>query len=193
MVSWWFMMNPAGAMLGRPSLTRKYFDRPLGPPYFATMAKLHIRLTRISNTRHRFEAIRPDGGVEVRELETRSFFLHDLVHFAVESEARLRNSFYGQLGRGAAYDDMASSGPETPEGVKTEMVVGALQGAMKAPVDPESFVHQLHAMWANIGREPPDWLTPDTIAGVLRRLRVLQGLWRATPFGKTLELEFPVD
>jgi hypothetical protein len=180
-------------MVRRASLTSKYFDAHRRPHYFAPMAKLHIRLTRLSNTRHRFEAVRPDGGVEMRELETRSFLLHDLVHFAVESEARLKNSFYGQLGRGVAYDDMAAVGPETPEGAKTEMVVGALQGAIKAPVDPESFVHQLHATLVNIGREPPDWLTPDVIAGVLRRLRVLQGLWRATPFGKTLELEFRLD
>lgn len=157
------------------------------------MANLNIRLTRLSNDRHRFEAIRPDGGVEMRELETRSFLLHDLVHFAVESEAHLKNSFYGQLARGAGYDDMATAGPETPEGVKTEMVVGVLQGAIKDEVDPVAFVERLKGVWANIGREPPDWLTEETIAGALRRLRSLQGQWRATPFGKTLELEFPLD
>jgi hypothetical protein len=157
------------------------------------MAPLRIRLTRLSNDRHRFEAIRPNGEVEVRELETRSLLLHDLVHFAVESEAGLRNSFYGQLARGVGYDDMAMTGPDTPEGAKTEMVVGVLQGAIKGEVDPDVFVRQMKDAWANIGREPPVWITPEAIAGALRRLRVLQGLWRATPFGKTLELEFQLD
>jgi hypothetical protein len=157
------------------------------------MAPLRIRLTRLSNDRHRFEAIRPNGEVEVRELETRSLLLHDLVHFAVESEAGLRNSFYGQLARGVGYDDMAMTGPDTPEGAKTEMVVGVLQGAIKGEVDPDVFVRQMKDAWANIGREPPEWITPEAIAGALRRLRVLQGLWRATPFGKTLELEFQLD
>jgi hypothetical protein len=180
-------------MVGPGSLTSKYFDDASPQPYLAAMATLRIRLTRLSNDRHRFEATRPNGEVEMRELETRSYLIHDLVHFAVESEAKLQNSFYGQLARGAGYDDMASTGPETPEGVKTEMVVGALQGAIKEDVDPVAFVSQLSGMWANIGREPPEWLTPELIAGVLRRLRVLQGLWRATPFGKTLELEFALD
>src|SRR6185503_18089969 len=146
------------------------------------MSVLRIRLTRLSNDRHRFEAIRPNGEVEMRELETRSFLTHDLVHFAVESEAGLKNSFYGQLARGAGYDSMASAGPETPEGVKTEMVVGVLQGAIKGEVDPAAFIQNLKSVWENIGREPPEWLTPEMVAGALRRLHALQGQWRATPF-----------
>ena len=35
-------------------------------------------------------------------METASFLVHDLLHFAVESEARLRGLFYGLLGGLAA-------------------------------------------------------------------------------------------
>ncbi len=153
------------------------------------MSVLRVRFTRLSNDRHRFEAIRPGGSVEIRELESRSFLMHDLVHYAVELEAGLRKSFYGQLARGAGYEDLASDG----EGVRTEMVVGALQGAIKGEVDPEAFMRQLKAMWANIGREPPEWLSADVIARALERLRQVQGRWRATPFGEAMELEFPLD
>lgn len=157
------------------------------------MSVLRIRLTRLSNDRHRLEAIRPNGEVEMLELETRSGLVHDLVHFALESEAGLKNSFYGQLARGVGYDSMASSGPDTPEGVKTEMVVGVLQGPIKGEVDPAAFVENLRTIWASLGREPPDWLTPDVIAGAVRRFRAIYGRWRATPFGETLELEFQLD
>jgi hypothetical protein len=153
------------------------------------MSALRIRFTRLTNDRHRFEAIRPDGEVEVRELETRSFLLHDLVHFAIESEAGLGDSFYGQLARGAGYEDMASGG----EGVRTEMVVGVLQGALKGEIDPEAFVARMKETWATIDREPPGWLTPELIARALERLRQIQGRWRATPFGQTMELEFPLE
>ncbi|HEY7798454.1 MAG TPA: hypothetical protein VIA80_06800 [Hyphomonadaceae bacterium] len=152
------------------------------------MAKLQIRFTRLSNTHHRFEAIRPDGGVETRELETRSFLLHDLVHYAIESEAGLRNSFYGQLARGASYDDVAGDA----EGGKTELVVGALQTASKGEPDPVAFVVQLQAYWGNIGGQPPSWLTPTLIAAALERLRQVQGRWRATKFGEAMELDFEV-
>jgi hypothetical protein len=153
------------------------------------MSVLRIRLTRLSNDRHRFEAIRPNGEIEMRELETRSFLVHDFVHFAVESEAGLRGSFYGQLARGGGYEDMAGGG----EGVRTEMVVGILQSAIKGEVDPDTFVARLKETWATIGREPPDWLTPDLTARALERLRQLQGRWRATSFGQTMELEFTLE
>ena len=156
------------------------------------MSVLRVRFTRLDNDRHRFEAIRPNGDVETRELETRSLLFHDLVHFAVETEAGLYNSFYGQLAKGVEYDAMADKGPETPEGVKTELVVGALQGAMKGEIDPAAFVARMQDVWTNIGRPPPDWLTTDMIARALERLRQIQGRWRATPFGQTMELEFPL-
>jgi hypothetical protein len=153
------------------------------------MSVLRLRFTRISNDLHRFEAIRPDGGVEKRELETHSFLPHDLVHYAIESEAGLRNSFYGQLARGAGYDDMVDQGAE---GVRTEMVVGALQGAIARQADAETFVASVKETWANIGKPPPEWLTPDLVTRALERLRQIQGRWRATPFGQAMELEFPL-
>ena len=52
-----------------------------------------IRLTRLTNERHRLEVVRDDGTREARELETRSALPHDLVHYAVETEAGLGASF----------------------------------------------------------------------------------------------------
>ena len=152
------------------------------------MSALRLRFTRLTEQRHRFEAIRPDGAADVRELETRSFLLHDFVHYAVEMEANLENSFYGQLARGGVYEDPASGA----EGDKTELVVAALQTASRGEIDPSSFVENLQAYWENIGGQQPDWLSPAMVAGALERLRQLQGRWRATPFGQAMELDFPL-
>jgi len=150
------------------------------------MSALIVRFTRLNPTHHRFEAIRADGTREVREFETKSLLLHDLVHFAVESEAKLRGGFYGALAAGAAYDAPLPG----REAMAIESVVGPLQGALKDQVDPEAFVARHREMQANIGGASPDWLTPDLIIRALERLRQLQGQWRATPFGETLELRF---
>jgi hypothetical protein len=149
---------------------------------------LVVRFTRLNPTHHRFEAIRPDGTRELREFETKSLLLHDLVHFALESEAGLREAFYGSVARGADYD----TEPWTDEGRDVEGVVGPLQGALKGEVDAEAFVTRLRATQQSIGSTAPPWLTPELIARVLERLRQLQGQWRATPFGETLELSFPL-
>ena len=121
--------------------------------------------------------------------ETKSLLLHDLVHFAVESEAGLREAFYGSVARGGNYD----AEPWTDEAREAESVVGPLQGALKGVVDSDAFVTRFRAAQQSIGSTAPAWLTPELIARVLERLHQLQGQWRATPFGETMELSFPLD
>jgi hypothetical protein len=152
------------------------------------MSALIIRFTRLNPTHHRFEAIRADGAGEMREFETKSLLLHDLVHFAVESEARLNGGFYGALAAGAAYDAPLPGS----EAMAIESVVGPLQGALKGEIDADAFVTRHRAMQGNMGSASPTWLTSDLITRVLERLRQLQGQWRATPFGEMMELRFEV-
>jgi hypothetical protein len=52
---------------------------------------LKLRFTRVSPTRHRLEYRREDGTGEAIAMETKSLLVHDLVHFAVESEAGLKD------------------------------------------------------------------------------------------------------
>lgn len=154
-----------------------------------------VRFRRVSPTHHRFEVVR-GGASEAAELETRSTLLHDLVHFAVESEAGLRDSFYGRLARGVAYAALAA--PEmavamSGEIAATERVVAALQGAWKRGLAPAAFVATLRDYFRNLGEPAPEWLTPGLIERAASRLRELEGAWRATQFGDPLELRFPAD
>ena len=82
-----------------------------------------IHLTRLTNERHRLEFVRDDGTRETHELETRSSLLHDLVHYAVETEAGLNASFYGRLASGKTYESLMKDQPEGPEAFQTEIVV----------------------------------------------------------------------
>jgi hypothetical protein len=154
-----------------------------------------IRLTRLTNERHRFEIARDDGTREAHELETRGALLHDLVHYAVEAEAGLSASFYGRLANGMAYEALLTEPARDPEAMQTEFVVVRIQGVAKhdawSEVDPERFAAEIAAGFRSVGREPPAWLTGELIVRVRALLRSVQGLWRATPFHQALELEFP--
>ena len=81
---------------------------------------------------HRFEYRRADGTGEAIEMETRSLLLHDLTHYAVESEARLKGSFYGILAKIGGYQELSVNGGAALGGevAITERIVGALQGAL---------------------------------------------------------------
>ncbi len=62
---------------------------------------LTVRLTRISPTRHTLAYTLADGTGATLPLETKSLLFHDLLHYAVETEAGLTESFYGSLAKGA--------------------------------------------------------------------------------------------
>ena len=154
-----------------------------------------LRFTRLTNERHRLELVRDDGTREAHELETRSTLLHDLVHYAVETEAGLKASFYGRLASGTTYGALTTEPPADQEALQTELVVVRIQGVAKndtwASVEPENFAASIIAGFRSLDHEPPAWLTGDLIVRVRERLRHVQGQWRATPFHQALVLEFP--
>lgn len=157
--------------------------------------ELVVRLTRISNDRHLLEYVQPDGFGEAIEMETRGGLAHDLTHFALETEAGLKGSFYGLLAKVGGYRELTlAAGSLGGEAVQTESVVGPLQVALKDPptLDADAFVAHIAEVREDMGYEPIRWLTPDLIRRAAERFRQLEGRWKATPFGQTMELRFPI-
>ena len=157
---------------------------------------LTLRFTRISPDRHRFEYRRADGTGEAIEMETRSLLLHDLAHYAVESEAGLKGSFYGILAKIGGYQELSVNGGAALGGeiAITERIVGALQGAMtREEFDEAAFQSEVADYLSLFDDPPPRWFTPAFVAAVRECLRQLTGRWKATPFGETMELEFRPD
>lgn len=153
--------------------------------------ELTVKLTRISPTHHTFAYTRQDGTGETLELETKSFLFHDLLHFAVESEARLQHSFYGNLAKSSSYATLAElNGEAEGEIGMTERVVGGLTGYFKSQMDAQAFLELMRNMVQATGEDLPPWLTGDFLANIKEQMRRLQGEWNALPFGKTMELQF---
>jgi hypothetical protein len=157
---------------------------------------LSIRIKKISPTHHEFAYERGDGTGEVLELETKSFLFHDLLHFAVESEAELKHSFYGLLYERGSYAELSGAmdaqSHSTNEVVMTERVVGALTGVIKSNVPVEQFISAMHNMLDAYAEPMPPWLTEAFVTNVEERMRQLLGQWNATPFGETMELHYDV-
>jgi hypothetical protein len=156
-------------------------------------ALLTLRFTRLSPDRHRFEYCREDGTGEAIEMETRSLLTHDLVHYAVESEAQLKGSFYGILARIGGYEELTVNGGAALGGeiAITERIVGALQGALaQDDLDDAAFQAQIAEYLELFDERAPRWFTPAFVTAVRERLRQLTGRWKATRFGETMELVF---
>jgi hypothetical protein len=153
------------------------------------------------------EVTRADGRPESVECESRSYLLHDFLHYAVESEARLGEGFWGNLAAGATLAQMndrsARTGTASPplgdgmgdvagEMGAIERIVGALHQTTKARTS-QDIVSAVRRFYESIGERAPAWLTEALIDAVKERMRRLQGAWRATPRGGRLELSFPPD
>ena len=157
--------------------------------------QLQVRFTAISNSHHRVEMERPDGTLESAELETRSCLLHDIVHFAVETKAQLRDAFFGRIAAGATYESLAAASmPADPvdELGWTERVVGPLQGWLQRPTRSSAaeFVATLQSYQSSLGMPCPSWLTEELVDHVREQVTQLQGHWRGTPHGETMALTF---
>jgi hypothetical protein len=156
---------------------------------------MQILFTRLTDERHRLEIVRADGSREGATLETRSLLLHDLLHLAVESEARFETGFWGCLARGKTLADMndrtGQSMKEYSGDMATiEQAVGVLTAAAKGA--PAAAVLAGLRRWVEAQkREPPAWLDEPFIVRVQDRMRQLLGHWRATRHGQTMTVSWP--
>jgi hypothetical protein len=156
-------------------------------------ATLALRFTRLTPDRHRFEYRRADGTGETIEVESDGVLAHDLLHYAVESEAGLKGSFYGILAKIGGYEELSVAGGAALGGeiAITEVVVGALRDSLAEDVfDPDDLVARIADDLALFDHRPPRWLTAIFAMAARTRARELLRRWEATPFGAALELSF---
>ncbi|MCW5717194.1 MAG: hypothetical protein KIS68_05110 [Bauldia sp.] len=145
-------------------------------------------------------ATRDDGTSETVELVSRSFLLHDFIHYAVETTGGLDGGFWGLLASGKTMDELALNmrpaegiGMELlgSEAATVEAVVGCFTGLAHDRATPAESVDAVRRMIEPQGRPPPAWVTEDFARAVQERLRRLKGEWKAVPYGGTMELRFP--
>lgn len=152
---------------------------------------MRIWLHKISNARHALEIERADGSRDRVECETRSYLVHDFLHLAVEAEAGLEDGFWGRLAAGAALAELNDRDAPPPEGMMwIEQVVGALTSAAKGRAAAD-VVSGFRRYAEQISIEMPTWLSEELVLAVQERMRRLQGHWRATPFGESMQITWP--
>jgi hypothetical protein len=155
---------------------------------------MRIRFVKITDEQHALELDRSDGHSERVLCETRSCLLHDFLHLAVESEAGVSGGFWGKLAAGttlaAMNDRMRPITPGDEELVAIERVVGALHGMTKGQT-PSVLVAGLRRYAEAVDTRLPDWLDEELVSRAEERVRQFVGHWKATPYGATMEVEWP--
>lgn len=152
---------------------------------------MRIRFTRLPADRHALEILRDDGSLRERvELETRSFLLHDLTHYALESAAGIERGVWGALQAGRSLAEISDGDSEM---MTVEVVTGPLSAAAQGRISVEAAHAGIVALLAAQARPRPHWLTNEILASAVERMRQLIGRWRATPFHQAMELSWPAQ
>lgn len=160
-------------------------------PVFQTPPPLRITFTKLSDLQHTFEVHRADGSSDRRVLDTRSFLVHDLIHYAVETEAGVHGGLYGSLARGHTHDVLSQPPRGHGEAELVEMVVGTFTPLALGRTCARDLLQVLHEWLTASSIEAPDWLDEAFAQRVQVTLARLLGQWRALPRGGSLELAFP--
>ena len=162
------------------------------------MAILTVRITKRTDGGAVLKCVRADGSNTWQKQEGKqgAFFpLHDLTHFAVESELGVRNAFYGLIADGWSIDETTGKtprGPLPPDALFVEGVVGTLDAerASGSRWTAEEFNDSAALHAKNSGRPAPRQLTDDELARIRKRRAELFTAWNELPTGQALDLAF---
>ena len=127
------------------------------------------------------QVVRQDNSHDEATLVSRSFLLHDFAHLAAEEHVGLRNGIWGLIAQGAGLD---GSGIRGPEAQLAEALAGPIQILFRDDAEIEKFEKTLAYVL-------PDRDCTELAEQIRERGRQLKGHWRATPYGETMEVEWP--
>ena len=167
---------------------------------------MQIFFTKTGATTYRTTAVRNDGvRVEVPAYDRTAPIPHDLVHYLVERELKLKRGFWGSVADGALFPGIqviagrphARAGEHSQailreigqQGTEAEVFAGELLKMMHAGMDrnPAAVGKRLTEIWkpAKGAREPLSIAEAQRVCGILREAETR---WQQLKVGETLEV-----
>jgi len=159
---------------------------------------LTIQFTRRTDGGAVLKCIRADGSVTWQrqdDIHAAFFPLHDLTHYAVETELSFARGFYGLIADGwniAETTGKTARDPLPNEALEVEYFVSAFSAERAGgAVSTADEFNELAATFARAKGMPlPRSLLDEDLAKVRGRFEELAAKWRNLPPGATLELPF---
>ena len=143
--------------------------------------------------------LRDDGSATWQRNENQhaSFFpVHDLLHYAVETELGFAKGFFGLIAGGWNIDETtgkSARGALPNEAIEVEHLVSSFSAEWTSPTpwSREEFNQQAREWAERRGSPAPRVLSDDELTRVRTRMGELCALWKDVSPGETLTLPFP--
>jgi hypothetical protein len=167
---------------------------------FVNRRSLILQFTKRTDGGAVLKCIRDDGSVTWQRNENqhaRFFPVHDLLHYAVESELGFSQGFFGLIAAGWNIDETtgkSARGALPNETLEVEHLVSFFMAEWNSEAgwNAADFNDQGRAFAAMRGLPAPRLLTDEELARIRNRFKELAAQWRDLPAGETLKLEFSI-
>jgi hypothetical protein len=158
-----------------------------------------VRFTKASSAAQAdtITCVRPDGSTTTLEMPRQGILPHDAFHFVVETTLSWHDGLFGQVGRGAALEDIveklhrqSGAWSKITQALQTEALVDCLQAEQWGGAsDPATFAEKLVLACRRRAVVPPD-ITAEEVERLRAALREFGAAWRPLPPGGSLERTF---
>lgn len=144
---------------------------------------MKIVLTKTTSYRSEYTITRDDASVERFELETKTYFVHDICHYVVEKYLGNANGFWGMLSHGYSFNALFGKDNElTAELRFIEQIVGPVQSVYAGNTEKQHL---------NIFIQHLDFAVPeDVLDACLAEITAIIKDWEQLSVGGCLLLEW---
>jgi hypothetical protein len=157
-----------------------------------------IEFTKRADGRTVLRCVRVDGSITWQrndDQNARFFPLHDLTHYAVETELGFRRGFFGLIAEGWDIDETTGKtarGALPNEALEVEYIVSAFSAERAGGTSASAAeFNELAATFAQSkGIAAPRQLSGEELGRVRARFADVATRWRALPAGETLALAY---
>jgi hypothetical protein len=146
---------------------------------------MKIILRKINQSNHYLTIIKNGEVFDEVQLDTKTYFLHDIVHYCVEKELKRNNGFWGMIAMGHKLAALSGKDNELTAALRQiEKIVGAIQAVYSG--------HMSLVMFDECMQLVPFLPDAGFVTNVTNNIGTIMNEWKYLPIGKALELEFVV-
>jgi hypothetical protein len=154
---------------------------------------MRIRITR-KGTRNHLACVRSDGTHVVADLGPNLPY-HDLAHFVVEREFRLKHGFFANIARGYSPAQLSDKGVILSLGLepyRAEILARGLGSLATGACDPEQFEDLVNLELSRLPLSNMN-IPAEVREAMMSEFKALRDSYACLPEGESLNLEFDVE
>lgn len=144
---------------------------------------MKIEVKKATKHQCQYSVTRNDKSVERITLETKTYLVHDICHFAVEDNLHYVNGFWGLLSQGHSVNSLfGKDNPQTIELRFIERIVGPVQSVYSGHIPKEDFEQYISHL--------DNTMTNNFLGSCLTEIRAILQKWEQLSVGQYLTLKW---